>query len=255
VLSVPGALALYGFVLAAMMSVGGVLSAYGLPGVAASEWLCIAAPTLAAAGLAPGHAASASLGLRRPRARQLLGATLVGASSWVVVYYGVVAVQELVAPVPRALTEELEKLAAPAGSVIGPLLAVALTPGICEELLCRGAVLSALRHRFGSRPAVLISAVLFGAMHLSPYRFIPTFLLGISFGALAVASRSIFPAMLAHALNNAAVVLASSAGAVAVREGLAAHRLPSVGLAVTFLTIGHILVSRNVKPPTSAGDQ
>ena len=253
-LSVGGALALYGFVVAAMLSVGSLLNGHGLPGIAASEWLCVAAPTVGAIAIGPGRSATV-LGLARPSAVHLAGAILVGASAWIVVAYGVVPLQELVAPAPRALTEALERVATPTGSPVGPLLAIALTPGICEELLCRGAIQPALRARFGTGRGVLIAALLFAALHLSLYRFVPTFLLGLSYGALAVASGSIVPAMVAHTLNNAAVVLASSAGAARMRDALDAHRLPGVGLAVIILTIGHILVSGPRKSRGGADDQ
>jgi sodium transport system permease protein len=259
VLTVAGALALYVLAVAAMLTVGALLAAYGLAGIAASEWLCVAAPTLAAVALSPRSRDVATLlGLRPPPAgagRSLLAAALVGASAWVVLGYAIVPLQELIAPAPPALTRALERVAAPGGPVLGPLLAVALTPAICEELLCRGAILPALRARLAPSAAILVAALLFGALHLSPYRFVPTFLLGLAFGALAHASGWIVPAMLAHALNNAAVILVSMTAAAPARATLDAHRAVAVGFAVTMLTIGLILVSRPVKVRPSDGQR
>lgn len=51
------------------------------------------------------------------------------------------------------------------------ILAVALSAGVCEELMCRGIILNALRDRFGrdtfggTMLAILISGIIFGCMH------------------------------------------------------------------------------------------
>ena len=251
--TVQAALVLYAFALAAMVSVGGMLAGLGLAGIALSEWVCVAAPVLAAAGL-QGDAVT-TLGLRPGRApvRALVGALLVGLSAWAVLAYAILPLQELIAPAPPALTEALERVAAPGGPILAPRLAVALTPAICEELLCRGALLPPLRARLGRWPAVLVAAALFGALHLSPYRFVPTFLLGIAFGALATWSGWIVPAMLAHALNNAAVIVISAPAAEPARAALDGRRPLAITVAVTALTIGLWLVSRPVKSLVADG--
>lgn len=51
------------------------------------------------------------------------------------------------------------------------ILAVALSAGVCEELMCRGIILNALREHFGRESfggtmlAILISGVIFGCLH------------------------------------------------------------------------------------------
>jgi sodium transport system permease protein len=242
VLSLKGALALYGLCLATLLVVGGALGVYGILGLAAAEWLCVGLPTIAAMAIGPERAATA-LGLRRPRAAAWAGALLVGASGWVVVGLGIAPLLERLAPMPKSLVDALERAANPDGAPLWlTLLAVAVTPAICEELLCRGALLPPLRERFGPRVAVLLAAVLFAALHLSPYRFVPTLLLGVVFGTVAVASGSTLPAMLAHALNNSAVIALASDEARPLREGLERHALAAVGGAVVVLTFGLWLV-------------
>ena len=55
--------------------------------------------------------------------------------------------------------------------------------------------------------SILLNGVLFGLFHLSPYRFFPTMLLGMLLSWIALRSRSLFPGMLFHFLNNACAVI------------------------------------------------
>lgn len=83
----------------------------------------------------------------------------------------------------------------------------ALSPGICEELLFRGAILSSLKRDLSATRAVLIQALFFALMHLSVYRLLPTFLLGVLLGALTLRARSLWPAVLAHTAYNGMLVV------------------------------------------------
>lgn len=90
--------------------------------------------------------------------------------------------------------------------------AFAILPGLCEELLFRGAFFGLWRTRATPAAAVVVTALAFGAFHLSIFRFFPTTTLGLVLGLLSVRSRSVGPGMLAHALNNAAAMVALSSG-------------------------------------------
>jgi hypothetical protein len=50
--------------------------------------------------------------------------------------------------------------------------------------------------------AVIISAILFAAFHLDPFRFVPVLLLGFLLGYLALRSGSVYTSMLSHIINN-----------------------------------------------------
>jgi sodium transport system permease protein len=147
------------------------------------------------------------LGLRKPRPRHLLGALLVGSSGWIVLVALVLPLQEWLFPTPPAVSDALRSLVAPSDPLWLKLFAVAITPAICEELLMRGAVLRSLVRPLGHTGAVVVSALLFAVLHLSAYRFVPTFMLGVILGTVALSTRSLWPAMLVHALNTASVVL------------------------------------------------
>lgn len=87
------------------------------------------------------------------------------------------------------------------------LVLMAVLPGICEETMFRGYALSGLRQRLSSFQAIFMVALVFGIFHMSPYRLMPTTAIGLVLGYLTVRTGSIFPAMLAHFLNNAMVLI------------------------------------------------
>ncbi|MGH7163199.1 MAG: ABC transporter permease subunit/CPBP intramembrane protease, partial [Planctomycetota bacterium] len=72
------------------------------------------------------------------------------------------------------------------------LLLLAALPAICEELLCRGFLLSALRPRLGAARAVVVSAALFGLLHVDLYRLPATFLGGLLLGYVCLATGSVW---------------------------------------------------------------
>jgi hypothetical protein len=56
---------------------------------------------------------------------------------------------------------------------------------------------------------IWVSAVLFSAIHMQFFGFVPRMLLGAGFGYLVAYSGSLWPAVLGHFVNNAGVVLAA----------------------------------------------
>lgn len=89
------------------------------------------------------------------------------------------------------------------------LLLFAVMPAITEEVAFRGFILSGLQgsHKVGS--AVVISAVLFGLLHVLislNQQFFNATILGLVLGWLAIKSRSLYPGVVMHATNNGLAV-------------------------------------------------
>jgi len=91
------------------------------------------------------------------------------------------------------------------------LLVVSIGPMV-EELLFRGVLLSAIARYTGNGAAIVLSAVLFACVHLPDLSFLwyalPNLaLLGLVLGWLRVQSGSIWPAVVAHGMNNLLAVV------------------------------------------------
>ena len=107
----------------------------------------------------------------------------------------------------RLITEELLATSTLCGLLLNVLL-IAFIPALCEEFFFRG-----LLQRFFLEKthrvfvAVWLTAFIFSAIHIQFYGFVPRLLLGAYFGYLLVWSGSLWLPVIAHFVNNAAVVL------------------------------------------------
>jgi membrane protease YdiL (CAAX protease family) len=85
---------------------------------------------------------------------------------------------------------------------------IALLPAIGEELMFRGIIQRVFSEWFkNANTAILTTAILFSAMHMQFYGFVPRMLLGIMLGYLYVWSGSLWLPILAHLVNNGAAVI------------------------------------------------
>jgi sodium transport system permease protein len=138
--------------------------------------------------------------LHRPHWRSLVGAILIGLTASV----AVAGLAYRLAPPPDSMLREMQELLQ-LGDAPAPLwrlwLVLSLTPALCEETFFRGLMLSGLR-RWGPRAAIGITALLFGLLHGSIYRLLPTFILGLVLGYTVWRSGSLYCSILVHVLNN-----------------------------------------------------
>ena len=80
---------------------------------------------------------------------------------------------------------------------------------IAEELLCRGAILTALLKMMPRKPfiCILVQALIFGAIHMDPSQMVYGTLYGILLGWLCWRTRSLIPGIVVHVVNNSTVLL------------------------------------------------
>lgn len=88
------------------------------------------------------------------------------------------------------------------GEYLLGLLVISLSPGICEEVLFRGMVMSSY-DKLGKKKAIIISAILFGMFHFNLQNLVGPIFLGIIFGLIVYKTNSLFSTMIAHGVNNA----------------------------------------------------
>ncbi|MHC4263983.1 MAG: CPBP family glutamic-type intramembrane protease [Planctomycetota bacterium] len=185
------------------------------------------------------------LGLKPGRLTALIGALLLG-PAFACLAPHLMRLQERVLPMPDVSSAAFDSLAQAFASqstwVVVFLFAV--SPGICEELLFRGAVLGGLLRDTPAKRAVVIQAALFALAHGSVHRLLPTFLLGLLFGGLRVRTGSVWPGVLTHIAYNASLVLgAGDDGQMAFRDSSSTFVLCAFGV------VGALLVHRASAPP------
>jgi sodium transport system permease protein len=152
-----------------------------------------------------------ALGLRLPRPSHALGALLLvpalarGA-------HRLLEWQSEVLPLPPGAAEGGIELEAIMGTS-GPMwlfFFFALSPGLFEELVFRGALLSAMKRDFTWKRIVFWQALYFALVHASVYRLLPTGILGALLALIALRSRSVLPAMILHIGYNGLLVLGTA---------------------------------------------
>lgn len=82
-------------------------------------------------------------------------------------------------------------------------LSIAVFAPACEEFVFRGAVEGTLLKTTSPWAAILISALLFGIIHMNPIQIPFAFIIGILLGWLFYKTGSLIPGILAHFINNA----------------------------------------------------
>ena len=88
--------------------------------------------------------------------------------------------------------------------LVANMLVFAVLAGVCEEFFFQGA-LQPLMMNWTKNPhiGILLTALIFSALHFQFYGFIPRFLLGVYLGYLFYWSKSLWLPILAHVLHNA----------------------------------------------------
>lgn len=102
----------------------------------------------------------------------------------------------------RALTDRADD---PLGIVLLVLIVVIGAP-IVEELFFRGLLLRSAERKWGKAWAVVVSSLIFGAVHLQPLQFPALVAVGVVFALLALRTGRLGPSIFAHMGFNAVAV-------------------------------------------------
>jgi len=104
------------------------------------------------------------------------------------------------------MQQALQQIVGGAPGMWAIVLTMAIAPAICEELAFRGYIFSGLLKAVKPFNAILISAILFGAMHGLLQQSIVATATGILIGFLAWRTGSLWPCLAYHAVHNAITV-------------------------------------------------
>ncbi|MBN1336892.1 MAG: CPBP family intramembrane metalloprotease [Deltaproteobacteria bacterium] len=151
-------------------------------------------------GLAMGRRGGLDVGLGRPSGCALLASVAVG--------LGLPGLGGLV-PLFLGPTSTIAVSPAPIPDL---LLASAVVPAVCEEMLLRGVVLGALLRIGPGWMAIAAAALASGALHGTGVAQVSAVAQGAVLGLLACRAHSAWPAVLAHALSNAGILVVATAG-------------------------------------------
>ena len=235
-------------IIGAMILVAPFALALGLrPALPISEMALIAPGVLALAAFRVPLATG--LGLKSIPTRTALFVAAAAGALWVA-SLGLFEVQYALWAPPAGYLEQFQRLHEAlrprnAADALLSVVAIALAPAICEELLLRGIVLSSLRPALGGAGAIVASAALFALIHWDLYRAAFTFTLGVALGILRVRTGSLLAPVLAHALVNTITFVAApftddpSGGLPAPRPLLGLAML-AAGTGLTFLLIHRV---------------
>ena len=93
------------------------------------------------------------------------------------------------------------------------LFFLAVVPAIGEEWMLRGLIGRGLVARWGVVPGVILTSMLFAAMHVDPPHVVAVFPIGVIVHYVYLTTRSFWMPILYHFLNNATVSVFTSLGA------------------------------------------
>jgi membrane protease YdiL (CAAX protease family) len=157
------------------------------------------------------------LGLKKPQfANMYLLAIMCIIFAFPVVFWlgwlnDLVNLPEWMTRMEKTSSEQMEailKVNQPVDIVIN-IIVIALLPAFCEEIFFRGALQRVLIHLTRNPWAgIIITAILFSALHLQFEGFLPRLFMGVVMGALYWYSGSLWTCVTAHFVYNAIQVVA-----------------------------------------------
>ena len=183
----------------------------------------------------------------------LFGAVLIVVVQPVVVYLGYL---NSILPIPESFTdlqisqyEMIESFLTREGILWFGLLNIALIPAVCEEVLFRGYVLRAFEKSWGIITAIVVSGIIFGMFHIQLGNLLPLATLGMILALMTWLSGSLWPAIIAHFINNGAAVLVGIHFPELLFQDMTAEVLPPVWLLllsiVLTVAIIHIMINQS----------
>ncbi len=92
------------------------------------------------------------------------------------------------------------------GLFLVSVLLTGIMPAVCEEFSVRGGLLTTMRKSFPQKTTIVIMGITFGLFHQNITQVFYTALFGALMAALVLKTKSIFPAMIIHFLNNSTSV-------------------------------------------------
>ena len=146
-----------------------------------------------------------------PISYQILLYTILFSLGLIIISDELDRIMQVFIPAPDYITD-LDQLLRP-DTIVGFILlfiAVSIFAPIGEEILFRGFLQQFLEQYWkDTTKAILVTSLIFSAIHFNPYWFIQIYLLGIMLGFLTWKTNSVIPSIILHGLNNTMAMLFS----------------------------------------------
>lgn len=171
----------------------------------------------------------------------LLGSVLVVVIQPLIIYLGylnsLIPLPEYMSDLQISQYQMIEDFLTSDGILLFGLLNIALVPSICEELLFRGYILRSFEKSWGAVTAVVVSGIIFGMFHIQLGNLLPLATLGIVLGLMTWLSGALWPAVVAHFINNGAAVLLGSRFPEIVFREVSAETLPPIWVLIVSIAL------------------
>ncbi|EQB86349.1 membrane protease YdiL (CAAX protease family) [Clostridium punense] len=102
-------------------------------------------------------------------------------------------------PMPKFIESTFDKIAS---NNYLMFFSLTITAPIFEEIICRGIILELFLKRYTDYSAIVLSAFIFGLMHMNISQFINAFIIGLILGYIYLKTRSLALCILGHFINN-----------------------------------------------------
>lgn len=140
-----------------------------------------------------GRGAAIHLGLRHTNLPMILwGVVLVMASG--------VVIEPLLGLFPTEAYDNVQQTIGLGGWAI---LSTVVAAPILEEILFRGLIFESCAEHWGRGVGLVVSALLFGVIHIVPVQVVNAFVVGLILGYVYLRTRSLLSVIIIHAVNNA----------------------------------------------------
>jgi len=128
-------------------------------------------------------------------------ATIVFMFGYVILSSELDNVLEYFLPMPMFLEDTFESIMVDQLFIFSIILIV-IVPTITEEMLFRGIIVSGFKENYSGKKTIIVSALLFGLIHLNPWQFVSAFIVGLFSAWLCLRTKSILLCLYIHFFNN-----------------------------------------------------
>lgn len=152
-----------------------------------------------------------ALPLRRVSSKLVLASVMVSLSVSVIGIYASEASAYLFSALGIYFYEPILIIPTDTVSMIFYVLNLTMIPAVFEELAFRGILMQSLR-RFGDSFALVVSAILFSLVHISPLSIPNAFVMGLVIGYFVLFTGSVHTGIIIHLVHNLLALLISQLG-------------------------------------------